>query len=130
MNFVQLDKNQIMKKVLLMVFLIAGLAFRQEVKAQQVGFYFYPDLNVYYNTRTHQYAYQDHDNWVYRRSLPRTMRVYGHSHVTVYGNNPEIWRENAGHREKYRDWDRRHGRDRDRRRERDRDRRHDDRDHH
>ena len=106
-----------MKKLLLIAFLFAGLALTQKSQAQGIGFYFYPDLNVYYNTNNHQYAYQDRGNWVYRRSLPRRMMVRGHEHIMVYGNN-EIWRENDRHR---RDWEgRRHDRGRDRGRDRDR----------
>src|SRR5579875_296241 len=90
-----------MKKIVLALFLVGSLAFSDKLQAQRIGFYFYPDLNVYYNTRTHQYAYNDNGNWVYHRSLPSNMRVKGHSHVTVYRNDAEIWRDNDAHRDKY-----------------------------
>lgn len=107
-----------MKKILLVVFVVAGLAFSGKVQAQKVSFYYYPDQNVYYNTRTHQYAYNDNGNWTYHRNVHRNMRVTGHSHVTVYGSrNVDIWNENENHRNKYKDWGKKrehgdHGHDR------------------
>lgn len=111
-----------MKKILLVLFIAAGMAFSGKVQAQRISFYYYPDLDVYYNTRTHQYAYSDNGNWTYHRSLPRTMRTRGHEHVTVWGQrNVDIWNDHDSHREKYKNWGRRHDHDHDRNRDRDHD---------
>ena len=111
-----------MKKILLIVFVVAGLAFSSKVQAQKIGFYYYPDQNVYYNTRTHQYAYNDNGNWTYHRTLPRTMRVTGHTHVTVWGDRKEdVWMHNDEHKTKYKDWGRRKHGDHDRDNDRDHD---------
>ena len=108
-----------MKKLLLGLFIVAGFAI--SAQAQRITFRYYPDQNVYYNTRTHQYAYADNGNWTYARRLPSQYTIQRRSYVTVYGDKDDIWRDNQMHREKYKDWDRRH-KENDRRHDGDRDR--------
>jgi hypothetical protein len=89
-----------MKKILMALLIIASLSFTNNASAQKASFYYYPDANVYYNPRTHQYAYADNDNWGYYSTLPTTYHI-GKKYVTIYGtsDNDEIWRE------KYKNWD-------------------------
>jgi hypothetical protein len=95
-----------MKKILMALLLIGSLSFMNRASAQRVTFYYYPDANVYYNPHTHEYAYADNDNWRYDKTLPGTYHI-SKKYVTVYGNSDEdeIWRDNAMHREKYKNWD-------------------------
>ena len=104
--------------------LLAGLAFSTGAQAQKhdkrTRYYYYPEANVYYNPGTRQYAYDDNGNWGYRRDLPSNVTVQRRSYVTLYSTDPEIWRQNQTHRDKYKDWDKKHGK-----KDRDRDRDHD-----
>ena len=95
-----------MKKILLALLLIGSLSFANRASAQKVTFWYYPESNVYYNPHTHQYAYMDNDNWRYDANLPSTYHL-SKRYVTVYGNSDddEIWRDNAMHVEKYKNWD-------------------------
>jgi hypothetical protein len=95
-----------MKKILMALLVIASLSFANNASSQRVSYYYYPDANVYYNPRTHQYAYGDNDNWGYYSTLPSTYHI-GKKYVTIYGtsDNDEIWRDNAIHRDKYKNWD-------------------------
>lgn len=99
-----------MKKVILSLLIVAGLAWSTGANAQvqaRIGFYYYPQSNVYYNPHTREYAYDDNGNWAYRRTLPSNVVVRNQSHVMVYGDR-DIWRDNDAHRNKYKDWDKRH----------------------
>lgn len=102
--FLDILKNIFMKKFLFIVLFVSAVSFTGNAGAQGVGFYFYPDLNIYFNPQTREYAYQDHDAWVHNRRLPHGYAVRGHEHVTVYSNSPEVWRDNDAHREKYKNW--------------------------
>lgn len=96
---------------MMMFLLLAGaLVFSSAAKAQKIGFYFYPDVNVYYNPNTRQYAYQDGGNWVYHQNVPANYNISRHSHVVIYDEHPDVWRDNNIHREKYKNWDKRHKR--------------------
>jgi|ERR1700694_960912 len=116
-----------MKKIILSLLVLGSVVFSNHAQAQKhkrMSFYYYPESNVYYNPQTQEYAYADNGNWGYRHDLPNDVVVQHRSYVTVYGDDPEIWRENNAHREKYKGWKGKHkGKDRDRDdRERDRDR--------
>src|SRR5437588_256813 len=116
-----------MKKILIGLLLVFGLALTHDAQAQKhkKSYRYYPEANVYYNNETHQYAYSDNGNWSYRKDLPRDVRVNRRSYVTVYGDQDDIWRDNQAHREKYKNWGMKHkNRDRDRDRDRDNDDRH------
>lgn len=95
-----------MKKIWMALLLISSMAFMNNASAQKVSYYYYPDANVYYNPHTHRYAYADNDNWGYYDNLPSTYHL-SKKYVTIYGtsDNDEIWRDNAMHREKYKNWD-------------------------
>ena len=97
-----------MKKMVFLALLGTTLCVAHKAEAQRIGFYFYPDLNIYFNPRTHQYAYADHGTWTYRPGPPPGVHLKRHEHVVVYGNGPEIWRENGRHRERYKNWHGRH----------------------
>ena len=117
-----------MKRIFAFLIFIMAMAIGHHVQAQDQrrSFRYYPDANAYYNNQTHQYAYQENGNWVYRRNLPSDTRYNRRSYVTVYGDQDDIWSHNQEHRDKYKDWNNNHKRrhrDRDRD-DRDRDERH------
>src|SRR2546421_7736410 len=99
-----------MKKIILSMLLLAGvfLSFDAQAQKHKKSFRYYPEANVYYNSETHQYAYQDNGNWGYKRNLPSDVTINRRSYVTVYGDQDDIWRENQAHREKYKDWNKKH----------------------
>lgn len=107
-----------MKKIALVLLLVAGFLFNQSANAQRTRYYYYPDQNVYYNPGTHEYSYSDNGNWQTNRQLPRTVMVDRHARrVTVYHNTPDVWSDNEMHRKKYwrhREHDRDDHHDRDR----------------
>lgn len=96
----------VMKKMMMFFLLMGTLVISNEVKAQKRGYYYYPGANTYYNPNTRQYAYEQEGNWSYHNTAPSNFDVRRQTRVTVYSNNQDVWRDNAMHREKYKDWDR------------------------
>ena len=90
-----------MKKLLFLLVFIAGVAVSGF--AQQLRFYYYPSSNVYYDPAKKVYFYQNSGSWTSVRTLPTDIRVASTPRVTVYHNNPEVWRDNEVHIKKYKD---------------------------
>lgn len=88
-----------MKKVVLFVLLIAGIAFNS--KAQKFKFYYYPASNVYYNASQHKYAYLNKGSWIETPGLPAGKNAAGGSRYIVYSSSPKIWVKNEAHVKKY-----------------------------
>ena len=83
----------------------------------QDDYVYYPNYQIYYSNRRHQYAYQDGPNWVYRQS-PRGVSIHrlqatpsvrmdfqdspAQHHQTVLQQYPKNWspaRSQPGHQE-------------------------------
>jgi hypothetical protein len=90
------------KTIVVFVVLFALLSFKQAA-AQRVTFYYYPSSNVYYNVSTHDYVYYDPGTttWVTVQSLPATITFTKTPKYTVYYNGPDVWKDNAMHKKKY-----------------------------
>lgn len=88
-----------MKKSVLFVLLIAGIAFNSE--AQKLKFYYYPASNVYYNVSKHQYAYFNNDSWVQSSNLPAGLHVARTNRHVVYSPSHDIWVNNGMHVKRY-----------------------------
>jgi hypothetical protein len=119
-----------MKKIILSLMVVLAMASSFGANAQnhrRITYRYYPDANVYYNTQTHQYAYDNNGNWGYQRDLPSNVTVNRRSYVTVYGNDQDIWRDNPRHKEKYKNWGHKNDRGRN---DRDKDDQRDKDDHH
>ena len=112
-----------MKRIFAILLFAMALAIGQHAQAQDQrrSFRYYPNQNIYYNNTTHQYAYQENGNWVYKRDMPSDRNFDRRSYVTVYGDQDDIWRNNQEHRDKYKDWDKKNKHRRNKNRNRDHD---------
>lgn len=103
-----------MKKVIIALFLLAGIAAAPEAKAQvsininigsqpawgptgfdHADYYYLPDVNCYYDVTRAQFIYQNGNNWIYGNSLPsryRGVNLYNTYKVVV--NRPTPFRNN------------------------------------
>lgn len=61
------------------------------------SFFYYPQSNVYYSFRTHQYIYPSHGGWLIAYRLPRHIHIGREDRVTVEHRGFDIWRDNAMH---------------------------------
>jgi hypothetical protein len=56
------------------------------------GYYYMPDIDVYYDISAHLFIYASNKGWVHRASLPAKYRQYNISHVyKVVLNQPCPW---------------------------------------
>ena len=90
-----------MKKMIVMLALLFVLGSK-EASAQRITFYYYPTPNVYYNVASHDYLYYDPGTttWVTVKALPPGI-VLTRTRYTVYHNGPQVWKDNAVHKTKY-----------------------------
>ena len=90
-----------MKKIIvalsLALFLFVGLT----AGAQQTRYYYYPASNVYLDPVKQVYIYPNGSSWTQVSSLPSSYNVRGAQRVTVYSESPQVWRQNATHKTKY-----------------------------
>lgn len=90
-----------MKKIILMLAVLFALGVK-EASAQRITFYYYPTPNVYYNVASHDYLYYDPGTttWTTVKALPPGI-VLTRTKYTVYYNGPQVWKDNAAHKTKY-----------------------------
>jgi hypothetical protein len=89
-----------MKKIafLLLVLLFAGSGNAQTTKTK---FYYYPAANVYYNSASEKYIYNNNGNWTAAKTLPHGIAVANTRRVIVYHNSAQVWENNTEHKTKY-----------------------------
>jgi hypothetical protein len=93
-----------MKKIIVLLAVLFALGSINHASAQvRVRYYYYPSSNVYYNITTHDYLYYDPGTtaWVTVRTLPATIMITKTPRYTVYYKGPDVWKENAMHKNKY-----------------------------
>ena len=90
-----------MKKIIVMLAMLFALGVK-EASAQRLTFYYYPSPNVYYNVASHDYMYYDPGTaaCVTVKALPPGI-VLTRTKYTVYHNGPQVWKDNAAHKTKY-----------------------------
>ena len=89
-----------MKKILIVVVLIIAFSIVNKAEAQKTKFYYYPSSNVYYNTASGKYIYNNNGQWTAVKSLP-AKKPLDPRRVIVYNNTPEVWTNNPSHVTKY-----------------------------
>ena len=90
-----------MKKLLSILFAILVFNTASVQAQQRIKFYYYPATNVYYNTTTGQYAYNDNGTWSTAKALPKGMTVRNQTRQVVYDNTPQVWVNNGDHITRY-----------------------------
>ncbi len=65
------------------------------------SFSYYPQSNVYYSFRTHQYIYPGNGGWQVAYRLPHHMRIRRERCVTVEHRGFDVWNDNARHQYAY-----------------------------
>lgn len=93
-----------MKKFIVLLAVLFALGSLKHASAQvRVTYYYYPSANVYYNIKTGNYWYYNPNStaWVTVRTLPSGITITKTPRYMVYYNGPEVWRDNAVHKTKY-----------------------------
>ena len=92
-----------MKKMIVAVLLFT--AFSTGTQAQndttRKTFYFYPEVNVYYNPATMDYYYYDSTatRWNTGKDLPKHYNIGAKDkYETIYYNGTDVWLSNPDHR--------------------------------
>jgi hypothetical protein len=65
------------------------------------SFFYYPQSNVYYSFRTHQYIYPSHGGWQIANRLPHYIRIGREDRVTIEHRGFDVWNDNAQHQYTY-----------------------------
>ena len=65
------------------------------------SFFYYPQSNVYYSFRTHQYIYPTRSGWQIAYRLPHYMRIRREERVRVEHRGFDVWNDNARHQYTY-----------------------------
>ncbi len=108
-----------MKKMILLVLLIGGLASAQKADAQvninlglqpawgptgyqYVDYYYMPDIETYYYVPSKQFIYLNNGKWVYSAGLPSRYRTYNlYNGYKVVVNEPKPYLKHATYKVKY-----------------------------
>lgn len=69
--------------------------------ANQQGYYYYPDANVYYDPTYNDYMYNNGSAWLTVNVLPYNIRLGGLPRFMVYHRGPQVWLDNGFHRANY-----------------------------
>ena len=69
--------------------------------ANQQGYYYYPDANVYYDPTYNDYMYNNGSAWLTVNVLPYNIRLGGLPRFMVYHRGPQVWLDNRIHRGYY-----------------------------
>ncbi|MCK7557303.1 hypothetical protein MKQ70_20765 [Chitinophaga sedimenti] len=110
-----------MKKMIYFAMMLLGLAFVKPANAQvrininigsqplwgpagydYAGYYYFPDIEAYYDVPARQYIYRDGRNWVRKNSLPgryANFDLYKHYKVVINDRNPRM--RHDAYRNKY-----------------------------
>jgi hypothetical protein len=74
-----------------------------------VGYYYLPDIEVYYNVPQHRFYYNEKGRWIYSSYLPSRYRSYDlYNSYKVVVNEQKPWRNHKTYIEKYSSYKDRH----------------------
>jgi hypothetical protein len=108
-----------MKKMIVLILLIGGLASTQKVDAQisinlglqpawgptgyqYVDYYYLPDIETYYYVPSKQFIYLNNGKWIYSAGLPSRYRTYNlYNGYKVVANEPKPYLQHATYKVKY-----------------------------
>ncbi|MBL0334842.1 MAG: hypothetical protein IPP73_05865 [Chitinophagaceae bacterium] len=120
-----------MKKIMLMLMMIAGTSFAMKVQSQirisvNIGiqpdwgpsgynhaeYYYLPDIDVYYYVPRRQFIYLEGNNWIFAASLPSRFRYFDlYTGYKVVINDPYPYRRPGYYRSRYAGFRGRHDQD-------------------
>ena len=89
-----------MKRILIAFILIIGLSIINKLEAQTTKFYYYPASDVYFNTVSEEYIYNNNGRWTTVKTLPKDHAVDS-KRVIVYSSSNQVWTNNGNHKAKY-----------------------------
>ena len=89
-----------MKKIAFLLLVIA-FAFSGNAQTKKTKFYYYPSSNVYYNTASGKYIYNNSGTWTTVTTLPSTIAIARTPRVIVYNTTPRVWENNSNHQAKF-----------------------------
>jgi hypothetical protein len=89
-----------MKKIVVLLSVII-IAFSSNAQTKNTKFYYYPSSNVYYNTASGKYIYNNSGTWTTVKTLPSNFAIARTPRVIVYNANARVWENNSDHRAKY-----------------------------
>jgi hypothetical protein len=89
-----------MKKIAFLLLVIV-FAYSGNAQTTKTKFYYYPSSNVYYNSASGKYIYNNNGNWVIAKTLPHGIAIANSRRVIVYHSSAQVWENNTEHRTKY-----------------------------
>ena len=102
-----------MKRIFYTMLLLMAIAFAATSASAQMryppvynpvrmeSFFYYPQSNVYFSFRTHQYIYPSHGGWQIAYKLPRYIHIGREDRVTVEHRGFDVWNDNGMHQYTY-----------------------------
>jgi len=102
-----------MKQIFYTMLLLMAIAFTTTRAAAQPprpvpykivrveSFFYYPQSNVYFSFRTHQYIYPSRGGWQIAARLPHSIRIGREDRVTVEHRGFDVWTDNPVHQYTY-----------------------------
>jgi hypothetical protein len=89
-----------MKKIAFLL-LVMAFTFSGNAQTNKTKFYYYPSSNVYYNTASGKYIYNNSGTWTTVATLPSTLSIARTPRVIVYNTNARVWENNSNHQAKF-----------------------------
>lgn len=89
-----------MKRIAVLLLVIA-FVFSANAQTKKTKFYYYPSSNVYYNTASGKYSYNNSGKWTTVATLPSNISVAHTPRVIVYNATARVWENNSNHQAKY-----------------------------
>jgi hypothetical protein len=80
---------------------VIAFAFSGNAQTKKMKFYYYPSSNVYYNTASGKYIYNNSGTWTTVTTLPSTISIARTPRVIVYNTTPRVWENNGNHKAKF-----------------------------
>lgn len=94
----------LMKKIVFIIAILLQCTFSNSAFATLYKYYFYPEVNTYYDVSGKRWVFKQDDFWVRNVSMPEGIERLG-QRVTVWSDSKEIWYENHIHVAKYENGD-------------------------
>ena len=93
-----------MKKLVFLLAILVQTCFSTEALAKLYKYYFYPEVNTYYDINAKRWVYKQDGYWVRNIAMPENVEQLG-QRVTVWSNTDEIWYDNQRHITSYENGD-------------------------
>ena len=90
-----------LSRLILFFLFYSCIPFSGNAQTKKTKFYYYPSSNVYYNTASGKYIYNNSGTWTTVNTLPANIIIAHTPRVIVYNATPRVWENNGTHKTKY-----------------------------